>query len=110
MFVKPARITCRAPECLRVFNNKIAPKIIHKIENVTPKPSRVEAKILLSGIPQAKNAMMKEATNTNGIALFAGHLNPTSKIPAKRIGKKAKRAWIDKFILLFLLVKIEFFS
>lgn len=110
MLVKPARITFKAPECLRVFNNKIAPKIIHKIENVTPKPSNVEAKILLSGIPQAKNAMMNDTTNTIGIALFAGHLKPTSNIPAKRIGKKAKRAWIDKLILKYLLVNINSYS
>jgi hypothetical protein len=91
-----------------VFNNKIAPKIIHKIENVTPKPSNVEAKILLSCIPQAKNAIMNDTTNTIGIALFAGHLKPTSNIPAKRIGKKANRAWIDKLILDHLLVNINF--
>jgi len=43
--------------------------------------------------------MINDTKNTIGMALFAGHLKPTSNMPAKKIGKKAKKAWNDKLIL-----------
>ena len=98
---KPLLIVITAPEYFSVLSSIMAPKIIHKIPTVIIKPWIVEAKILVKLTSQNKKAIRHVIINTIGIEYFAAKRKPTNKIPANKIGVKAKIDNISIFIFFY---------
>jgi len=93
-------MTSMAPEYFNVFSSSMAPNMIKRISKVMKSPCIVEARTLIEGTSQKKEAINAVRIKTSGITLLAGHLRPTKKIPAARIGSTARNAWVVSDMML----------
>ena len=92
MAMKPERIVSIAPDRVIVARSRSAPKTIHSRPIATRMPWTTEAPIVTHSICQAKFATSAAAISPIGMAYFAGQRKPMRRIPAKRMGERAKRA------------------
>ena len=90
--MNPERIVSIAPDRVTVASSRSAPKTIHSSPIATRRPWTTDAPIVTHSICQAKFATSAAAISPIGMAYFAGQRKPMRRIPAKRMGERAKRA------------------
>lgn len=85
------RMAAMAPECVKVFSSRIAPKMIPRLAPVRIRPCSVDARTRLKVITHAVSTITAALMGTTGIARRAGQLKATSRMAARISGKKGKQ-------------------
>ncbi len=89
---KELRMAATPPERSSVFRRRRAPKMMKSRSKVRNRPWMEAAATRTHSICQTPAATATAATYTAGMAHLAGIRNPTRRTPARRMGRRARKA------------------